>query len=74
MCAAHVPIFFWIYDSKSTSCSDLFAGDGVVTGSGAICGRPVFVFSQDFTVFGGSLSASHAAKICRLMDRAIAVR
>lgn len=49
-----------------------YPGDGVVTGSGTIYGRPVFVFSQDFTVFGGSLSESHAAKICRLMDRATA--
>ena len=49
-----------------------FPGDGVVTGSGTVNGRPVFVFSQDFTVFGGSLSEGHAAKICRLMDRAVA--
>lgn len=48
-----------------------YPGDGVVTGSGTIYGRPVFVFSQDFTVFGGSLSETHAAKICRLMDRAL---
>lgn len=48
-----------------------FAGDGVVTGSGTIHGRPVYVFSQDFTVFGGSLSESHAQKICRLMDKAV---
>eukprot|EP00775_Hariotina_reticulata_P012877 gene12877-13003_t len=48
-----------------------FSGDGVVTGSGLIAGRPVFVYSQDFTVFGGSLSETHAAKICRLMDRAV---
>lgn len=47
-------------------------GDGVITGSGTISGNPVFVFSQDFTVFGGSLSESHALKICRLMDRAVA--
>lgn len=48
-------------------------GDGVVTGSGRIHGRPVFVFSQDFTVLGGSLAEMHAQKICRLMDRAVAV-
>ncbi|WIA08065.1 hypothetical protein OEZ85_007531 [Tetradesmus obliquus] len=48
-----------------------FSGDGVITGSGLIAGRPVFVYSQDFTVYGGSLSESHAAKICRLMDRAM---
>src|SRR3546814_9383656 len=49
------------------------AGDGVVTGYGTINGRPVFVFSQDFTVFGGSLSASHAGKICKIMDTAMKV-
>lgn len=49
-----------------------YYGDGVITGSGAISGRPVYVFSQDFTVFGGSLSEAHAMKICRLMDRAVA--
>lgn len=48
-------------------------GDGVVTGYGTICGRLVFVFSQDFTVFGGSLSAAHAEKICKIMDHAIKV-
>ncbi|MGH7545498.1 MAG: acyl-CoA carboxylase subunit beta, partial [Gemmatimonadota bacterium] len=46
-------------------------GDGVVTGSGRILGRPVFVFSQDFTVFGGSLSEAHAEKICKVMDLAL---
>ncbi len=46
-------------------------GDGVVTGYGKIDGRTVFVFSQDFTVFGGSLSEAHAEKICKLMDLAI---
>jgi len=48
-------------------------GDGVVTGSGTINGRLVFVFSQDFTVFGGSLSAAHARKICKVMDQAMKV-
>jgi propionyl-CoA carboxylase beta chain len=48
-------------------------GDGVVTGSGTINGRLVFVFSQDFTVFGGSLSMAHAEKICKIMDKAIQV-
>ena len=43
-------------------------GDGVVTGWGTINGRLVFVFSQDFTVFGGSLSEAHAEKICKIMD------
>jgi propionyl-CoA carboxylase beta chain len=46
-------------------------GDGVVTGFGRIDGRPVAVFSQDFTVFGGSLGAAHARKICAIMDHAM---
>jgi len=46
-------------------------GDGVVTGSGRINGRPVFVFAQDFTVFGGSLSEAYARKICKIMDLAM---
>ena len=48
-------------------------GDGVVIGYGTINGRIVFVFSQDFTVFGGSLSESHAQKICKIMDHAMKV-
>ena len=48
-------------------------GDGVVTGSGTINGRLVFVFAQDFTVFGGSLSERHAQKICKVMDMAMKV-
>ena len=48
-------------------------GDGVVTGHGTVNGRLVFVFSQDFTVFGGSLSEAHAEKICKVMDRAMKV-
>ncbi len=48
-------------------------GDGVVTGYGTVNGRLVFVFSQDFTVFGGSLSEAHAEKICKVMDQAIRV-
>ncbi len=50
-----------------------FLGDGVVTGTGTIDGRLVFVFSQDFTVFGGSLSEAHAEKICKIMDMAMKV-
>ena len=46
-------------------------GDGVITGTGKINGRNVFVFSQDFTVFGGSLSEAHAEKICKIMDLAL---
>ncbi len=48
-------------------------GDGVVTGHGTINGRKLFVFSQDFTVFGGSLSEAHAEKICKIMDQAMKV-
>ena len=47
------------------------AGDGVVTGWGTINGRMIYVFSQDFTVFGGSLSETHAQKICKIMDMAM---
>lgn len=47
------------------------SGDGVVTGWGTVNGRMVYVFSQDFTVFGGSLSETHAQKICKIMDMAI---
>ncbi len=46
-------------------------GDGVVTGFGTVGGRHVYVFAQDFTVFGGSLSETHAAKICKVMDLAM---
>src|SRR5688500_20293635 len=46
-------------------------GDGVVTGYGRVDGRLVYVFSQDFTVFGGSLSEAHAEKICKVMDLAV---
>ncbi len=48
-------------------------GDGVVTGYGTVNGRVVFIFSQDFTVFGGSLSEAHAEKICKVMDHALKV-
>ncbi len=48
-----------------------FLGDGVVTGYGTVNGRLIYVFSQDFTVFGGSLSETHAEKICKIMDLAI---
>lgn len=47
------------------------SGDGVVTGWGTVNGRMVYVFSQDFTVFGGSLSETHAEKICKIMDMAM---
>ena len=48
-------------------------GDGVVIGYGTICGRLVFVYSQDFTVFGGSLSSAHADKICKILKQAMKV-
>ena len=50
---------------------EIYLGDGVVTGFGRIDGRLVFVYSQDFTVFGGSLSEAHAEKICKVMDLAM---
>ena len=50
-----------------------YLGDGVVTGYGTIHGRLVYVFSQDFTVFGGSLSGAYAQKICKIMDMATRV-
>ena len=53
--------------------SQKIPGDGVVTGSGTINGRLVYVFAQDFTVFGGSLSEAHAGKICKIMDMAMKV-
>ncbi len=66
------------YDTfKTHRCTDFdmeqqqYPGDGVVTGWGTINGRPVYVFSQDFTVFGGSLSETHAEKICKVMDLAV---
>ncbi|MBE3637172.1 acyl-CoA carboxylase subunit beta [Mangrovicoccus algicola] len=55
---------FGMQDQKVT-------GDGVVTGWGTINGRMVYVFAQDFTVFGGSLSETHAQKICKIMDKAV---
>ncbi|MDX6693649.1 MAG: propionyl-CoA carboxylase beta chain [Blastocatellia bacterium] len=51
----------------------LYPGDGVITGHGLVDGRRVFVFAQDFTIFGGSLSETHAAKICKVMDMALKV-
>jgi propionyl-CoA carboxylase beta chain len=64
---------------KTHRCSDFgmdqqkIPGDGVVTGHGLIHGRPAFVFAQDFTTFGGSLSLSHAEKICKVMKTAMKV-
>ncbi|HEX8175241.1 MAG TPA: acyl-CoA carboxylase subunit beta [Pyrinomonadaceae bacterium] len=51
----------------------IYPGDGVVTGHGLVDGRRVFIFAQDFTVFGGSLSETHAEKICKVMDLAMKV-
>ena len=58
-------------------CSDfgmenqIYYGDGVITGYGAVENRLVYVYAQDFTVFGGSLSETHAEKICKIMDLAL---
>nr|MBC7611320.1 acyl-CoA carboxylase subunit beta [Pseudopedobacter sp.] len=51
--------------------NEKYPGDGVVTGYGTVNGRLIYVFSQDFTVFGGSLSETHAEKICKIMDMAL---
>ena len=74
------PGSFHEYDKlKTHRCTDFgidketYYGDGVVTGHGLIHGRKVFLFSQDFTVFGGSLSETHAQKICKVMDMAMRV-
>jgi acetyl-CoA carboxylase carboxyltransferase component len=64
MFATHRTTDFGLADQK-------VLGDGVVTGYGKIDGRLVYVFSQDFTVFGGSLSEAHAEKICKIMDLAM---
>jgi propionyl-CoA carboxylase beta chain len=58
-------------DSGSGLATESFLGDGVVTGYGTVHGRLVFVFSQDFTVYGGSLSEAHAAKIVKIQDLAL---
>lgn len=50
---------------------EVYLGDGVITGYGTIHGRLVYVFAQDFTVFGGALSETHAEKICKIMDMAV---
>src|SRR6187551_1607303 len=52
---------------------EMYYGDGVITGYGTINGRLVYIFAQDFTVFGGSLSETHAEKICKIMDMAVKV-
>ena len=52
---------------------EIYFGDGVVTGYGSIDGRLVYVYAQDFTVFGGALSETHAEKICKVMDMAMKV-
>jgi propionyl-CoA carboxylase beta chain len=58
---------------SATSDGDEHPGDGVITGHGTINGREVFVFSQDFTVTGGSLGEGHSQKICKIMDLAARV-
>ncbi len=64
MLVSHRSIDFGMENEK-------YPGDGVITGYGTINGRLVYVFSQDFTVFGGSLSETHAEKICKIMDLAM---
>ncbi|MEO6207169.1 MAG: acyl-CoA carboxylase subunit beta [Candidatus Limnocylindrales bacterium] len=59
--------------NRHAETTESYLGDGVVTGHGTIDGRLVFVFSQDFTVFGGSLSEAYADKICKVMDLAMKV-
>jgi propionyl-CoA carboxylase beta chain len=66
MYVEHNCVEFGMQDTK-------FMGDSVVTGSGTINGRLVYVYSQDFTVFGGSLSEVHAQKICKVMDNAMKI-
>jgi propionyl-CoA carboxylase beta chain len=66
MFVEHRSVDFGMHEQK-------IPGDGVVTGHGTVNGRLVFVFSQDFTVFGGSLSEAHAEKICKIMDQAMKV-
>ena len=66
MFVEHRCVDFGMQDNK-------IPGDGVVTGYGMINGRLVFVYSQDFTVFGGALSEAHAEKICKIMDQAMKV-
>ena len=58
-------------EARTTQNNQSFYGDGVVTGFGKIQGRLVYIYSQDFTVFGGSLSETHAEKICKIMDLAM---
>ncbi len=59
--------------TNQTAANESYLGDGVVTGHGTIDGRTIFVFSQDFTIFGGSLSEAYAGKICKIMDLAMQV-
>ena len=66
MFVTHRTKSFGMWDQK-------FLSDGVVTGHGTIDGRLIYVFSQDFTVFGGSLSEMFAQKICKIMDQAMQV-
>lgn len=61
-------------DDFGLDASDAPPGDGVVAGHGTVHGRPVCVFSQDFTVFGGSLGEAHAAKVVKVMERALRCR
>ena len=66
-------IFVEHRNESSDSKKDAFLGDGVVSGYGLVHGRLVFIYSQDFTIFGGSLSEANAKKICKIMDHAMKV-
>ena len=66
-------IFVEHRNESSDSKKDAFLGDGVVSGYGLVHGRLVFVYSQDFTIFGGSLSEANAKKVCKIMDHAMKV-
>jgi propionyl-CoA carboxylase beta chain len=63
--------FDQLASNQSSHGGESFFGDGVITGRGLIDGRQVFLFAQDFTVFGGSLATMHAKKICKVMDLAV---
>ena len=65
--------FDLLKSGQASGSAEQYTGDGVVTGHGTIGGREVCVFSQDFTVLGGSLGQAHSGKICKIMDHAVAV-
>ena len=66
-------LYAFVTHKNSDFATKQFVGDGVVTGYGTVRGRPVYLYSQDFTALGGSISSSHARKICKVLDQAMAV-